>query len=210
MNIDKIVCIGKNYSDHIREMNDAPIEKPVIFLKPPSVLLQAKNWHETAFAHFPINCGEVHPECEVVLRVAKGGFQLTREQAKSAIDAVTLGLDGTLRERQALLKKTGQPWTTAKVFRDAAIIGPWIPINEFKHYLEIEFTLTLDGAIKQRGRAATMLMQPIDILIYISEFFPLCPGDIIFTGTPAGVSAISPTSKATLSWGDYQYQVQWR
>ena len=207
--MDKIICIGKNYLEHAKELGDTVPKKPVIFLKPPSVLLQAKNWGDSIQAQFPINKGDVHHECEIILRVRQDGYQLDLSKAEQAIDAVSIGLDMTLRTLQNTLKKNSHPWTTAKVFKDAAIIGPWIPLNEFKNYLEVEFSLTINKELRQCGQAIDMMMKPNELLVYISEYFPLCKGDIIFTGTPAGVAAIKPGDIAKLHWNAFQYQVIW-
>lgn len=207
--IDKIICIGKNYPEHARELGDAVPEHPVIFLKPASILIQAKNWNETVTAQFPENSGELHHEIEIVLRVAKDVYQLKSNETENIIDAVTLGLDMTLRTRQAQLKKAGHPWTTAKVFKDAAIIGPWINIADFPNYLTTEFSLSVDNNIRQQGKGDQMSFDPNMLLVYISQFFPLCKGDLIFTGTPAGVNAIEKNAHAKLMWDRYSYQVKW-
>ena len=107
MNINKIICIGKNYLEHALELGDAVPEKPVIFLKPPSVLQQANNWGDTIHAQFPINKGDVHHECEIILHVGQDGYQMNISQAVQAIDAVSIGLDMTLRSQQNILKKNG-------------------------------------------------------------------------------------------------------
>jgi 2-keto-4-pentenoate hydratase/2-oxohepta-3-ene-1,7-dioic acid hydratase in catechol pathway len=210
MSIDKIICVGKNYLDHAKELGDAIPEKPVIFLKPASVLKQVKHWNETLELNFPSEDPAVQPECEIILQVAHDAYQLTREEAKHAIASLTIGLDMTLRMRQTALKKEGHPWTTAKVFKDAAIIGPWINIHQFDDYRNTEFQLFIDGQLKQASKGSNMMMQPEDLLVYISYFFPLKAGDIIFTGTPAGVTSITQGNLAQLCWGSYSYHVQWR
>lgn len=209
MMIDKIVCVGQNYLKHIIEMGSQVPEKPVLFLKPASILKQAKHWNDTLSLEFPHNRGELHFECEVVLRIAQDGYQLTASEATHAIDALTLGLDMTLRDLQSEQKKQGKPWTTSKVFKDAAVIGPWIPVTDFADYLNTEFTFTLNGAVRQRATAAEMMLKPQDLIVYISQFFPLCKGDIIFTGTPAGVGPVTVGAKGKLSWRNWQYFVEW-
>ena len=199
MNIDKIICVGKNYLEHARELGDAIPEKPVIFLKPPSVLQQCPHWNETIHVSYPQNRGEVHHEIEIVLQVG----------ADCKISAVTIGLDLTLRTEHTKLKKAGHPWTIGKVFKDAAIIGPWIKIADFPQYLYNEFSLTIDNEIRQQCYGREMTMKPGELISYISQYFPVCPGDIIFTGTPAGVGPLAATSLATLQWDKYKYHVQW-
>jgi acylpyruvate hydrolase len=209
MSIDKIICVGKNYLEHAKELGDAVPEKPVLFLKPASVLKQVSNWGEQIHVDFPDEDTAVQPECEIVLCLARDGYRMNIETAKNAISDVTLGLDMTLRTRQTALKKQGHPWTTAKVFKDAAIIGPWIPFQQFRHYLETDFQMSLDGTVRQSAKGTDMMMQPVDLLVYISQFFPLKAGDIIYTGTPAGVTSISRGTIAEICWGNYAYGVQW-
>ena len=210
MHIDKIICVGKNYLDHAKELGDPVPEQPVLFLKPASILKQATHWGEQLKLTLPLEDAMVQPECEIVLQVAQDGYKMTRDQAKDAISAVSLGLDMTLRARQSLLKKQGHPWTTAKVFYDAAVLGPWIPYQQFANYLETEFSMLIDDQLRQSSKGAAMMMQPLDLLVYISQFFPLKAGDLIYTGTPAGVTTITTNSRAELRWGDYSYPVIWR
>ena len=209
MSIDKIICVGKNYLDHAKELGDTVPDKPVLFLKPASVLKQVSNWGEQIDVNFPDGDSAVQPECEIVFRVAQDGYRMNIETAQNAISDVTLGLDMTLRTRQTALKKQGHPWTTAKVFQDAAIMGPWIPVHQFCHYLETDFQMSLNGTVRQLAKGADMMMQPVALLVYISQFFPLKAGDIIYTGTPAGVSSISHGAIAEICWGNYAYGVQW-
>lgn len=210
MSIDKIVCVGKNYLDHAKELGDVVPEKPVLFLKPASVLKQVLSWGDMLHLDFPSDETVVHPECEIVLRLAKDGYKMTIEDTKNAISHISLGLDMTLRTRQAELKKQGHPWTTAKVFPDAAVLGSWIPYQSFPEYMDTTFQLCVDEDLKQCAKGADMMMKPEELLVYISHFFPLKSGDIIYTGTPAGVSAISPNTVAILQWGAYSYSVNWK
>lgn len=209
MAIDKIICVGKNYLDHALELGDLVPEKPVIFLKPASVLKQAMHWGEHITAHFPDGDQSVQPECEIAFCLAHDGYKMSLQEAEKSIASVSLGLDMTLRTRQSQLKKLGHPWTTAKVFEDAAILGPWIPYTSFKHFMDCEFKLTMDNKLCQRAKGNAMMMHPIDLLVYVSQFFPLKAGDIVFTGTPAGVSSISKGTVAQLQWDTYDYSVKW-
>ncbi len=209
MSIDKIICVGKNYLDHAKELGEAVPEKPVLFLKPASVLKQASAWGKLIQLDFPAEDNAVQPECEIVLRVAHDGYKMTSNEARNAISDVTLGLDMTLRARQSELKKQGHPWTTAKVFKDAAVLGPWVPYHQFNHYMETEFQLIIDGALRQCAKGCDMMMRPEDLLVYISQFFPLKSGDVIYTGTPAGVTSIAKGSTAELRWFTYSYSVIW-
>jgi 2-keto-4-pentenoate hydratase/2-oxohepta-3-ene-1,7-dioic acid hydratase in catechol pathway len=207
--LDKIICVGKNYLEHAKELGDKVPEKPVIFLKPASVLVQASSWGSRLKVQYPQRDDNVHHECEIVLRVCKGGYRMRRLQAEVAVDAVTLGLDMTLRNCQTKLKQNGHPWTIGKVFPDAAIIGPWIPMEQFQNFNTTSFHFYVNDGLRQTGNATQMLMPIVDLILYVSEFFPLCEGDLIFTGTPAGVNSISLGDSATLQWGEYEYHVQW-
>lgn len=209
MSIDKIVCVGKNYLDHAKELGDIVPEKPVLFLKPASVLKQASEWNENLYVDFPSEDTAVQPECEIVLRIAHDGYRMTQNEARNAISDLSLGLDMTLRTRQTELKKQGHPWTTAKVFKDAAILGPWISYKQFNHYMDTTFQLLINGTLKQCAKGSDMMMRPEDLLVYISHFFPLKSGDIIYTGTPAGVSSIAKGNIAEVVWENYAYSVTW-
>ena len=209
MRIDKIVCVGKNYLDHAMELGDNVPEKPVLFLKPPSVLKQVAQWGAEVQLDYPNEEAHVQPECEIVLCVGSDGYRMNQMEATQAISAVTLGLDMTLRTLQSQLKKQGHPWTIAKVFKDAAVIGPWLPYPSFVDYLEEDFALTINGQLRQAAKGRNMMMLPEDLLVYISHFFPLKKGDLIFTGTPAGVSDVVAGDNATLRWGQNQYSVRW-
>lgn len=207
--MDKIVCVGKNYAEHARELGDAVPEKPVLFLKPPSVLVAAGAAGETVRAALPRGAGAVHHECEIVLRLRQGGYRMDRAAAAAAIGEVALGLDMTLRDLQADLKKRGHPWTVSKVFPGAAVVGPWRAAAQFPEYLDTPFALAVDGALRQRGQGAQMMLGPAECVAYISEFFPLVAGDLIFTGTPAGVGPVVPGQTGELTWGGLAYRIAW-
>ena len=193
--MDKIICVGKNYLEHAQELGDAVPEKPVLFLKPPSVLVQVKSE-----GGMPRDRGSVHHECEVVLRLTVEG----------RFDAVTLGLDMTLRDLQSELKKKGHPWEMGKVFKGSALLGPWIELDAFAGLLETDFSFSLDGQTRQRGRACDMRMAPQQCIDYAREYFPICAGDALFTGTPAGVGPVRVGQKGELRWGDRAlFSVQW-
>lgn len=196
--MDKIVCLGRNYLEHTVEMGEPANEKPVLFLKPPVVLKKVEGTSLTI--PFPKGKGEVHPECEIVLEMGK---------MKKEIRSVTLGLDMTLRDLQSHLKKAGHPWTIAKVFPNSAIIGPLVPVTQFNSWQTEPFSLEIDGRIRQKGKTTEMVLPPLEILDYIEQHFPLCAGDLIFTGTPAGVGTVVSQSRARLSWGKIQFEVQW-
>ena len=206
--MDKIICVGKNYEEHAKELGDAIPSKPVIFMKPPSVLRQARAG-ESLDLVIPTDRGSVHHECEVALQLKTGGFKMTLDQARQAIGFVTVGLDMTLRDQQAALKKAGSPWTIAKVFSDSAVVGPWVPVEKFSNYLDTPFSLKINGQLRQEGFPQHMTLSPIECVAYISEYFPLCAGDVIFTGTPKGVNSVVPGDVGMLTFGPIEFRVLW-
>ncbi|NBU20267.1 FAA hydrolase family protein [bacterium] len=190
--MDKIICIGKNYIEHAQELGDAVPEYPVVFLKPPSVSFAVDQRLELSHVHLSSRRGKIHYECEVILKLSRDG----------EIQAVSLGLDLTLRELQADLKKKGLPWEAAKVFSSSAVIGPWIPIREFPNYLDEEFQFSLNGTLRQKAKGKEMRFSPDQCIHFTSSLFPIMDGDVLFTGTPAGVGAIEDGQIAQLKWGD--------
>jgi 2-keto-4-pentenoate hydratase/2-oxohepta-3-ene-1,7-dioic acid hydratase in catechol pathway len=207
---DKIICVGKNYLDHAKELGDAIPDNPVIFLKPPSVLKEASQWGDTVSLCLPAIDNDTQYECEVVLKLTKRGSNLSADEAKEALGYVSLGLDMTRRTLQSKLKQNGHPWTIAKVFKDSAVVGPWISVEKFPDFMDTEFNLSIENTIRQRALPNQMVMDPISLISYVSTFFPLCEDDLIFTGTPAGVYNVNPGTTATLNWGAYWYSVFWK
>ncbi len=212
--MDKLICIGKNYHKHVKEMaqiSSAPSDsvnpkKPVIFLKPSSVLKQAQN-NVAMKARLPRERGSIHYECEIVLRI-----RVIPGKAPY-FDAVTLGLDMTLRDLQSDLKKQGYPWEVGKVFQDAALVGEWRELSTFPDFLTTEFSCEIDGVVRQRAKGEEMTYLPEVCLEYAKTCFPVCDGDLLFTGTPAGVGPVLPGQKANLKWlGHNAYsalEVEW-
>jgi 2-keto-4-pentenoate hydratase/2-oxohepta-3-ene-1,7-dioic acid hydratase in catechol pathway len=199
--MDKIICIGKNYLEHAKELGDAVPEKPVLFLKPPSSLIQVT---KEASVSLPQNRGQIHPECEIVARI-----RVTSQGPE--IDAVTLGLDLTLRDIQSQLKKNGHPWEISKVFAGSAITGPWISLSSFSTYLDSEFTFSINGQVRQKGKGNQMRVLPLDCLKAAADSFPICDGDLLFTGTPAGVGPVLPGEVSELKWEKHlSFQVHWK
>jgi len=195
--MEKFICVGKNYIEHAKELGEAVPDKPVLFLKPPSSSCVVGEG-ELGKVTLPKNRGMVHYECEIILRL----------NAKAQIEAVSLGLDMTLRDAQMELKKQGHPWELAKVFKDSAVVGPWIPIASFSDYLDEPFTFSLEGVLRQNARGREMRTSPQACLEFAREVFPIVAGDILFTGTPVGVGAVVAGQKGEVCWGDrLRYQV---
>jgi 2-keto-4-pentenoate hydratase/2-oxohepta-3-ene-1,7-dioic acid hydratase in catechol pathway len=202
--MDKLICIGKNYLEHARELGDAVSDSPILFIKPPSVVLQVSRSDlqgQRVEVVLPQKRGSVHHECEIVLRLDRFGVP----------DAVTLGLDLTLRELQSELKKKGHPWEVSKVFAHSGVVGPWIPLSVFPDYLEERFEFWIDGTLRQSGRGVEMRYSPEICLQYAQECFPICEGDLLFTGTPAGVGSLMEGQKGVLRWGSIlEFQVDFK
>lgn len=178
----KIFCVGRNYVAHAQELgNDLP-DEPVIFMKPKSALLQS----HTPF-YYPEFTNELDFECELVLRVSKNGRYIQEKFASKYYDAVTVGIDFTARDIQRELIKKGLPWEKAKSWDNSAIIGKWVPFNELQNRRDIQFALHKNKETVQKGNSAAMINDFDCLVSYISNYFSLNIGDLVFTGTPAGV-----------------------
>jgi 2-keto-4-pentenoate hydratase/2-oxohepta-3-ene-1,7-dioic acid hydratase in catechol pathway len=178
----KIFCVGRNYVDHAKELgNDIP-EEPVIFMKPKSALLQAN----TPF-YYPEFSNELHYEIELVLRVSKNGRYIPERQANKYYNGITVGIDFTARDVQNDLKKAGLPWEKAKAWDNSAVIGKWIDMTPEIYKNPINFSLRNNEETVQKGISSDMMFGFDEIVSHISNYFSLNIGDMIFTGTPAGV-----------------------
>jgi 2-keto-4-pentenoate hydratase/2-oxohepta-3-ene-1,7-dioic acid hydratase in catechol pathway len=178
----KIFCVGRNYVDHAKELgNDVP-DEPVIFLKPKSAFLQP---HMPFY--YPEFTNELHYEVELVLRVSKNGKYIQERHASKYYNAVTVGIDFTARDIQAELKKKGLPWEIAKAWDNSAAVGKFIDIKPGMNLNDINFSLLKNKEKVQEGNSSQMMFSFDQIVAYVSQFFSLNIGDLIFTGTPAGV-----------------------
>ena len=178
----KIICVGRNYADHSRELgNDIP-DEPVIFMKPKSALLQS----HTPF-YYPEFTNELHYECELVLRVCKNGKYIQERHASNYYNGITVGIDFTARDIQDELKKKGLPWEKAKAFDNSAALGKFIDITPDFNPKNINFCLYKNKELVQQGNSGQMIFPFDSIVEHISNYFSLNIGDLIFTGTPAGV-----------------------
>ncbi|SDX19959.1 fumarylacetoacetate hydrolase family protein [Aequorivita viscosa] len=188
----KIICVGRNYTDHIQELNSATPTDPVLFLKPDtSILLKKQPFFIPEFSN------DVHHEVELLVRINKIGKHIDRKFAHKYYDEIGLGIDFTARDLQAELKKNGLPWEKAKAFDGAAVIGKFINKEEIEDLDNLGFQLEVNGNVVQKGNTNLMLWK-IDALIeYISKYFTLKIGDIIFTGTPSGVGKVVAEDKLT-------------
>lgn len=185
--MDKIICLGKNYEDHIVEMKEGTPELPVLFLKPQSSFIEIKNG---STVNLPWERGEIHHECEVVLKLYK-----------KMVIGVGIGLDLTLRDLQKSLKAKGQPWEISKVFKNSAITSPMYGVKDFDNWVETPFQLFINGTLKQESKVANARLNPNETIHHIDRHFPLCDGDLIFTGTPSGVGPLKPNDEIRLVFG---------
>jgi len=183
----KIICIGRNYANHISELQNERPDEPVIFLKPDSAVLPDK-----APFVIPDFSSDIHHEIEVIVKINKLGKYIDPKFAHKYYDEIGLGIDFTARDVQNKLKEKGLPWEKAKAFDGSAIIGDFLPKNEFSSTENITFELTNNGQTVQKGNTANMLWKIDEIIAYVSQFFTLKKGDIIFTGTPEGVAKVAP------------------
>jgi 2-keto-4-pentenoate hydratase/2-oxohepta-3-ene-1,7-dioic acid hydratase in catechol pathway len=181
----KLICIGRNYTDHIKELQNEKPTDPVVFLKPDTAILLKK---QPFF--IPDFSDDVHHEVEVLVKIKKVGKHIDKKFAHKYYDEIGLGIDFTARDLQAQLKAKGLPWEKAKAFDGAAVIGQWLPKTNFQNVNDINFSLKKNDAIVQTGNTALMLWKIDELIEYVSKYFTLKIGDIIFTGTPAGVGKV--------------------
>ncbi|MDN3670963.1 fumarylacetoacetate hydrolase family protein [Echinicola jeungdonensis] len=181
----KIIAIGRNYVEHINELQNEKPGAPVVFLKPDTALL--KNNMPFFLPEFSDN---VQHEIELVLKINKEGKFIKREFAHRYFDEIGIGIDFTARDLQLQCKEKGLPWEIAKGFNGSAPIGSFLQISEFKDLNDINFKLDVNGELAQKGNSSLMLFDFGVIIEYISKFFTLKKGDLIFTGTPVGVNKV--------------------
>jgi 2-keto-4-pentenoate hydratase/2-oxohepta-3-ene-1,7-dioic acid hydratase in catechol pathway len=181
----KIICIGRNYAEHAKELNNPLPVKPVFFCKPDSALL-VKN--KTFF--YPKFSAEIHYEAEIVLKISRLGKNIQPRFAHRYYQNIGLGIDFTARDLQDICKKAGHPWEIAKAFDQSAAISEFIPLSGLPDINAIKFQLCLNDKIVQQGNTIDMIFSFDDLIAYVSQFFTLKTGDLIFTGTPAGVGPV--------------------
>lgn len=185
VNIPRIFCIGRNYAEHASELKNVIPEKPVFFIKPVSCLVGPGER-----IHFPKHGKELHHEVEIVIKIGREGRAARDEEALSFISGITVGLDLTLRDVQAELKKKGLPWEIAKAFEQSAPVGNFFPYNISLDLNNISFSCKVNGTEKQRGSTQDMISSIDRLLVELSKIWVLHPGDLIYTGTPSGVGPL--------------------
>jgi len=182
----KIICVGMNYAEHASELGNEKPSQPVIFMKPDTALLrQNKPFYHPDFSN------EIHFECELVIRICKEGKHIEPKFAYKYYDQVGLGIDFTARDLQKKFKENGLPWELAKAFDHSAVVSEFISKDKFENVQNLNFSFLLNGIIKQEGHTSEMIFGVDEVISFISRFFTLKTGDIIFTGTPKGVGKIT-------------------
>ncbi len=201
----KIVCVGRSYADHAKELGNAVPDRPVLFIKPPSSLVdltEGIQWN-------PV-WGDCHYECELSLRIdrpLKGETDATA--ALQAVGAVTLGLDLTLRDLQNELKAKGQPWERAKAFDGSCLLGSWVDVAEIRDWKAVTYSLQVNDELRQKGDTALLIFDIGSLLAEISQVFSLEPGDVVMTGTPAGVAALRSGDQLTMTLNGISQDFIW-
>ena len=182
----RIFAVGRNYAEHIQELNNERPDEPVIFTKPDTAIIR-----NNAPFYYPEFSRDIHHEVELVLRVCKDGKNIQEKFAGKYFDAIGIGIDFTARDLQQKAKEKGLPWDIAKGFNGSAPLSEkFIPVAEFKNLKDINFSLTINGGIRQQGNTSLMIFSFEYIISYLSRFFTLRTGDLIFTGTPKGVGPV--------------------
>jgi 2-keto-4-pentenoate hydratase/2-oxohepta-3-ene-1,7-dioic acid hydratase in catechol pathway len=181
----KIICIGRNYAAHIEELKNEKPGQPVVFLKPDTALVKGG-----APFYYPDFSTNIHHEVELVLKISKEGKYIQPQFAHRYFEEIGLGIDFTARDLQDQCKAKGLPWEIAKAFNGSAPIGDFKSVSEFSDLKNIDFHLEINGEVKQKGNTSLMLFDFATIISYVSQFFTLKKGDLIYTGTPAGVGPV--------------------
>jgi len=194
----KIVCVGRNYAEHARELNNPILDEPLLFMKPVSSITDISepiviDWEK----------GVVHHELEISILIGDVLTRCTRQQATSAIIGVGTALDLTLRDLQNELKQKGHPWEKAKAFDGSCPLSAFEPIESFDALDNIELQLTVNGDVRQKGSSRQMLTDIVSLLEYISHWFTLKAGDVVLTGTPAGVGPLHPGDELQIDLLDH-------
>ncbi len=188
----KIICIGRNYADHAKEFNNDVPEKPIFFFKPDtSIITRNRPFFYPDFSE------EIHFETEIVLKISRLGKNIAPKFAHRYYREFTLGIDLTARDRQKECKKNGWPWEIAKGFEGSAPIGRFVPVEDYDDIHKLNFHLNINDEQAQKGNTADMIFSFEDIIAYVSQFLTLKMGDLIFTGTPAGVGPVKINDRLT-------------
>lgn len=183
--VSTIFCVGRNYTDHIAELGNVPDVMPLVFLKPQGALLG-----DGGHIILPAWSGDVHHECELVLLIGQDADNVPAERALEVVAGYGIGLDMTARDVQTELKQKGHPWTRAKGFRGAACVSRFVPANKVEDPLHLRFCLRVNDQVRQRGETSMMIVGLTQLVAWLSSEYGLKAGDLIYTGTPAGVGPV--------------------
>ena len=181
----KIICIGRNYADHAKELNNPVPKQPLIFMKPPSALLV-----NNKPLYYPAFTEDLHYEAEIVLKICRNGRHVQPEFAHKYYEQIAFGIDFTARDIQRRCKEKGHPWEIAKGFDGSGVLSPFINMSKLRNPKSIRFHLTKNGEIVQKGDTNNLIFDFDYLITYVSQYFKLQQGDIIYTGTPAGVGPV--------------------
>jgi 2-keto-4-pentenoate hydratase/2-oxohepta-3-ene-1,7-dioic acid hydratase in catechol pathway len=205
--IGKVVCVGRNYAEHARELGNEVPKTPILFMKPASSVVSVRN---DIVRPNPSVYGDTHYEAELCIQLSADLSAATVEQAKQAVGGVTVGLDLTLRDLQSELKEKGYPWERAKCFDGACVLADWLEPQAFGDFSQVRYQLTINDVLRQDGDSALMLFPVYELLAEISHAFSLQAGDVIMTGTPSGVGVLQANDQLKLTLGAHEWQVQVR
>lgn len=197
--VNKVVCVGSNYANHIKEMGSATPTEPVLFIKPETAICDIRQP-----LSIPKNLGAVHHEIELAVLIGSTLKQATEQHVVQAIAGYGVALDLTLRDIQAGCKKAGQPWEKAKGFDNSCPLSGFIPVSEFNEDPQnVELKLMVNGIVRQQGTTADMIHKIVPLIAYMSQFFTLRAGDVILTGTPEGVGPMVSGDRLEISLGGH-------
>lgn len=182
----KIICIGRNYAEHAKEMRSEVPTEPVFFMKPETALLKGNDFY------YPDFTKDLHHEVEIVLKISKNGKHIAEEFAATYYNEIGIGIDFTARDLQMKCKEKGLPWEKAKAFDNSAPVSEFIAKDRFASVTNLGFDLKINGVERQKGNTKDLLFSFEQVIAYVSTFVTLKTGDLIFTGTPEGVSAVKP------------------
>lgn len=183
--VGKVVCVGRNYADHAKELNNPVPTSPILFMKPSTAIVP----FGPSFA-IPTDRGACHHETEIALLISKPLQCVTPNEVVAAIAGIGIGLDLTLRDVQSRLKEKGHPWEQAKAFDGACPLTQFVAVDEFGDLTQLEVALSVNGELRQSGNSEQMLYPIAELVAYMSAIFTLLPGDVVLTGTPAGVAPL--------------------
>ena len=196
LTVHSIFCIGRNYAEHAKEMGHKPPSQPMVFLKPLSTVC-----YDGDTINLPAQSAEVHHEVELVIAIGKGGKYIPEKEALSHIVGYGIGIDFTARDIQQSAKEKGQPWSVAKGFDGFAPVSSFIPFDG-QAFPDLDLQISVNGVTRQKGTTSDMVFSIPKLISYLSTIFTLSPGDLIFTGTPEGVSAVQAGDQITAVLGD--------